>query len=51
MSWSCFVALCIAVGPRDWSRGCSPHPQVHGEEMQGEQTIYEELMGEKKELL
>lgn len=49
MSWSCFVALCIAVvGPGAWSRGCSPHAEVHGKEMQGEQTIYEELVGKKR---
>lgn len=48
MSWRCFVALCIAVvGPRDWSRGCFPHPEVDGKEMQGEQTIYEELVEKK----
>lgn len=48
MSWSCFVALCIALeGPRAGPRGCSPHPEVHGKEMQGEQTVYEELVEKK----
>lgn len=48
MSWSCFVALCIGVvGLRDWSKGCSPHSEVHGKEMQGEQTTYEELVEKK----